>query len=161
MTVGLSEGRMACRPGAVGPETRGSVAARPLGRRLVEASTGDAGRRGNATCGPAAGRPRDDEPLDLCQRLGERSGIVARPGVAADWALGGNARRRLGPGSFADDDHELATERQAAAPRSTRQVAERAPPDLLVELRQLAADRGRPIRAAGRREVAERRWDPG
>src|SRR5690606_24279628 len=57
-----------------------------------------------------------------------------------------------------DHDHHLAAGRGGV--EAPRQVVERSPRRLLVELRQLTADAGSPVAAARPRQVAQRRRDP-
>ena len=99
-----------------------------------------------ATCGPRPRGPsRRHEPLDLGPGGGER--ILGRPRAGARPVPSRRrARTRRGPGSL-----------PSAAASPARRAA---PDDRLVQLRELAADRSRPLGAARRRKIAQRGRDP-
>jgi hypothetical protein len=108
----------------------------------VERAARDPGLRGDTSCRVPPRAAGCDERIHTGERLGDRwrgdhGGIAAlsRP---------------------TDDDDDLAPRRDRAVGGHRGELGERAPRDLLVELRELPAHRARTIRAARRREVPER-----
>ena len=114
--------------------------------------------RGRRTAAPSGCRSRRDPPRPRRRRRARRR-RAARPRRRAVATSVGRRRGRR-PRHRRSPTTTTNSPRSVSSPPGPRpQLAQRARGDLLVELGELAADRGRPLRAARRRQVPQRRGD--